>query len=73
MVAKKQKQGYTKHFSQIIEGVLYFIPRKNTSKDRLNSLSYLGPWLWSEIPDSLRDKRSTQCFGFAYRKFLLLN
>ena len=50
----------------------YFIPRKNTSKG-LKSLSYLGPRLWSEIPDSIRDKRSVQCFGFAYKKFLLLN
>ena len=36
----------------------FFVPRKNCNKG-LSGLNYLGPRLWSEIPDVIKEKKHT--------------
>ena len=48
----------------------FFLPRKNKSKGQ-KSLSYLGPKLWSEIPDCLKNYHKISTFNFNYKKLLL--
>ena len=48
----------------------FFIPRKNSRKG-FNSLNYLGPKLWSEIPQNIKSKKSLNSFVLSYKKFLL--
>ena len=48
----------------------FFIPRKNSSKG-LCGLNYLGPRLWSEIPELIKNKKSTKSFTLSYKNLLL--
>ena len=50
----------------------YFVPRKNCSKGQ-NGLNYLGPRLWSGIPDNVKEKHSLTSFTSSLRKFWLKN
>ena len=48
----------------------YFLPRKNSTKG-LVGLNYLGPRLWSEIPESIKIKKSITSFTSLYKASLL--
>ena len=47
-----------------------FLPRKNSRKGS-NGLSYLGPKIWSEIPQNIKAKKSYSSFILSYKKVLL--
>ncbi len=47
----------------------YFLPRKNSSKG-LHGLNYLGPRLWSDIPENIKNKKSLSLFTSSYKNFL---
>ena len=48
----------------------FFLPRKNTNKG-LKSLNFLGPKLWSEIPDDIRNVNNVKYFSICFKKLLL--
>ena len=48
----------------------FFIPRKLCSKGQ-RSLDFLGPGLWSEIPGSIKNKKSLSLFISSYKSILL--
>ena len=47
----------------------YFVPRKNCFKGQ-SGLNYLGPILWSEIPDKIKDTNSIKLFTVTYKNVL---
>ena len=48
----------------------YFMPRKNSVKGQ-SGLNYLGPRLWSEIPDNVKYKKTLKSFINSYKTVLL--
>ena len=48
----------------------FFLPRKNSSKGQ-SSLAYLGPRLWSEIPEKTKEIKTIKSFISSYKLVLL--
>ena len=50
----------------------FYVNRKTTVMGQ-GGLNYLGPRLWLEIPDNVKNKSSFKAFTFCYKKFLIEN